>query len=179
VFTPVDLSLGAGELLLVVGANGSGKTTLLRLLSGLLDPAGDGRIDRQEPVCYVGHSAGIKDDLSVAENLALMAAMATDQAVDVNAVAARLGLGGLERRAVRTLSAGQRRRCALGRLLVQPAPLWLLDEPYANLDVDGLALIDTLIAEHLAGGGAVAMATHGAHRPPVEPRQTLTLGAAP
>ena len=164
VFRPLGFTLRAGELLVITGANGSGKTTLLRLLAGLLRPDG-GTLQREVPACYLGHLLAIKDDLDVRENLRFMAAFAGHGGVDEQALLARLGLARVASQPARALSAGQRKRCALGRLLVTDAPLWLLDEPYANLDREGHGLLDGLLAEHLRGGGACVLATHGAHRP--------------
>ena len=163
VFRPLGFTLGAGELLVVTGANGSGKTTLLRLLAGLLLPDG-GTLRRDAPACYLGHLLAIKDDLDVRENLRFMADF-TGADRDPGQLLARLGLVRVATQPARSLSAGQRKRCALGRLLVSDAPLWLLDEPYANLDRAGHALLDGLLADHLASGGACVLATHGEHRP--------------
>lgn len=164
VFQPLGFTLGAGELLVVTGANGSGKTTLLRLLAGLLQPDG-GSLRREVPACYLGHLLAIKDDLDVRENLRFMAAFAGAAGTGVDELLARLGLARVARQPARSLSAGQRKRCALGRLLLSDAPLWLLDEPYANLDRAGHVLLDGLLTAHLQAGGACVLATHGEHRP--------------
>lgn len=170
VFAPVDLDVRAGELWLMTGVNGAGKTTLIRLLAGLVRPSA-GEVRREvDRMAYLGHQLGLKDDLSVAENLAFARSLgggrsAIDDAID------RVGLAGARHQAARTLSAGQRKRCALARLLLVPAPLWLLDEPYANLDADGVSLVDALLTQQLAGGGACVMSTHGALRPPDLPFQ--------
>lgn len=164
VFEPVSLSVNAGSLLLLTGANGSGKTTLLRLLAGLLRPS-QGEVHRTTPCVYVGHQLGIKDDLTVGENLAFMAGLAGHALDGPDTALRRVGIPRLAGREVRTLSAGQRKRCALARLLVAPAPLWLLDEPYSNLDGEGAAALDGLLAGHLANGGAAVLCTHGSLRP--------------
>jgi heme exporter protein A len=166
VFAPVDLTVGAGELWLITGANGAGKTTLIRLLAGLLRPSG-GAVDvTARHVAYLGHQLGIKEDLTVEENLRFHAALGGGGGVSVDTSIHTVGLDLARFQAVRTLSAGQRKRCALARLLLCPAELWLLDEPYANLDGDGVALVDRLLAEQVSGGGACIMSTHGALRPP-------------
>ena len=165
VFRPVSFELGAGQLLLVTGANGCGKTTLIRVLAGVLHPS-DGRLDNgARGMAYVGHYLAIKDDLSVLENLRFMRDfMGTSDRAVVDVVY-RMGLGRVAEQLARTLSAGQRKRCALSRLLLSDNELWLLDEPYSNLDTQGVELVDELLREHLEAGGACVLATHGAHRP--------------
>ncbi len=176
VFAPVDLDVAGGELWLLTGPNGAGKTTLIRLLAGLLRPT-SGTVSRAPgPVAFLGHQLGLKDDLTVAENLAFHQALTGAEAPVESAIAA-VGLEGARNQAARTLSAGQRKRCALARLLLAPAPLWLLDEPYANLDAEGVALVDRLLAEQLDRGGACVMSTHGALRPPELPWRELAIEA--
>ena len=181
VFRPVDFRVESGELLLVTGANGSGKTTLLRLLAGVLAPSSGTLEIRARRIVHVGHLLAVKDDLSVTENLRFMRAFMGAGAVSVGEAVRRIGLTRVASQLARTLSAGQRKRCALARLLLNPADLWLLDEPYASLDTDGCARVDELLHGHLAQGGACVMATHGHHRPQV-PRLTelqLESGAVP
>lgn len=180
VFRPVDFCVESGELLLVTGANGSGKTTLLRVLAGVLAP-GSGLLEiRARRKVHVGHQLAVKDDLTVIENLRFMRAFMGSGAVSVDEAVERIGLKRVASQLARTLSAGQRKRCALARLLLNPAELWLLDEPYASLDADGCARVDELLQQHLADGGACVMATHGSHRPQVPRLQPLQLesGAA-
>jgi len=166
VFAPVDLAVRAGELWLVTGANGSGKTTLIRLLAGLLRPS-EGRVERSvERLAYLGHQLGLKDDLTVEENLTFSQALGGGGGTDRDTAIVQVGLDRARHQAARTLSAGQRKRCALARLLLSPSPLWLLDEPYANLDADGVGLVDALLEQQLREGGACVMTTHGALRPP-------------
>ncbi len=136
VFAPLDFKLHAGELALIEGDNGSGKTTLLRMLAGLLH-VGAGELRwRGEP-------------------------LRRDACTDAAAVLADIGLAGYEDEPVRRLSAGQKKRAALARLLLLPATLWLLDEPYANLDRSGIARVNRLLETHTAGGGAALVTSHG------------------
>ena len=165
VFKPVSFDLGAGELLLITGSNGCGKTTLIRVLAGILYPS-SGSFDRHAAnTAYDGHSLAIKDDLSVVENLRVVRGFMGTSTRSVTDVIEEVGLARVAAQQARTLSAGQRKRCALARLLLSQAELWLLDEPYSNLDINGIALVDRLLREHLGHGGAVVLATHGAHRP--------------
>ena len=171
VFAPLDFRLHAGELALVEGDNGSGKTTLLRLLAGLLH-ASEGRLQwRGEPwrrdVCageilFLGHHLGQKLELSPRENLAFAAGLhGRRDGVSPAAVLEEVGLAGYEDEPVRRLSAGQKKRAALARLLLLPATLWLLDEPYANLDRIGIALVNELLEGHTDAGGAAMVTSHG------------------
>jgi heme exporter protein A len=174
-FEGLSFTLSAGELLQVQGANGSGKTTLLRTLCGFVQPvAGDIRWQGQNvrdmdedyyaDVIYLGHLNAIKDELSALENLHISAALAGCAVTQQQAIAAlrRMGLRGRETLAVKVLSQGQRRRVALARLLVSNAPLWILDEPLAALDVGAVGLMQELIGEHLAKQGMVIFTTHQA-----------------
>jgi heme exporter protein A len=165
VFQPVSFDLEASGLLLVTGANGCGKTTLIRVLAGILHPS-DGTIaNRAWGMAYVGHYLAIKDDLSVVENLRFTRDFTGTSERRVSDVISEVGLGRVAEQLARTLSAGQRKRCALARLLLSENELWLLDEPYSNLDNEGVALVDRILTSHLEGGGACVLATHGAHRP--------------
>ena len=187
VFGPLDFRLAPGEALLVLGGNGAGKTTLLRVLAGLLQAsAGEvelsGRpVDRQHLArgsAYLGHLHGHKADLGALENLAVSQAIQGGGGPGIEAALAEVGLAGHEDTPARRLSAGQNKRLALARLRLQGAPLWLLDEPYANLDLDGIALVNRLIQGHVAEGGSVLLTTHGAYAAPPVPVRTLTLAAA-
>ncbi|HEU4431912.1 MAG TPA: cytochrome c biogenesis heme-transporting ATPase CcmA [Pyrinomonadaceae bacterium] len=172
-FSGLDLSLAAGTYLQVTGPNGSGKTSLLRILCGLLAPA-EGEIKWQgenirslaedyfTSVTYLGHRHGVKDELSAIENLRISNALngitvSKERAAEV---LARMGLAGRESLPARLLSEGQRRRVALARLLTCSTKLWLLDEVMTSLDKRAVALIRSLIEEHLAGGGIAIVATH-------------------
>ena len=172
VFGPLDFGLGEGEVVLIEGDNGSGKTTLLRVLAGLLH-ADEGELRwRGEPwhrdahlgdVLFLGHHLGLKSDLSARENLAVAAGLYGRRQGMYAADALReIGLAGYEDEPVRRLSAGQKKRAALVRLLLLPATLWLLDEPYANLDRAGIELVNGLLARHAARGGAALVTSHGA-----------------
>ena len=128
---------------------------------------------------YLGHLPGHKAELGALENLAFHRALRGDgAAVDLAQALAAVGLAGHEDTPARRLSAGQNKRLALARLGLQSAPLWLLDEPYANLDLDGIALVNRLIQGHLATGGAALLTTHGAYAAPPVPVRTLTLAPA-
>ena len=185
VFGPLDFVLPAGEALLVLGGNGAGKTTLLRVLAGLL-PADAGEVrlagrivDRDHLArgsAYLGHLPGHKAELATLENLEFARALAgAPSSLDLEQALAEVGLAGYEDSPARRLSAGQNKRLGLARLRLQSAPLWLLDEPYANLDLDGIALVNRLIQAHLATGGAVLLTTHGAYAAPPVPVRTLEL----
>jgi len=182
VFGPLDFHVDTGEALLVQGDNGAGKTTLLRVLAGLLRPSA-GRVDidgraastaeRARFVAYLGHLPAMKPDLDTLHNLHFLCGLHGRRARQMpgNALAV-VGLAGHEDTLVRHLSAGQKRRLALARMWLSPAPLWLLDEPYANLDLEGINLVNRMISAHLRGGGAALVTTHGAYAaPPVRTRQ--------
>jgi heme exporter protein A len=165
VFQPVTFDLEAGKLLLVTGANGCGKTTLIRVLAGILHPSSGKLVNQASGMAYVGHYLAIKDDLSVIENLRFMRDFMGTSTRDVDEVIREVGLGRVAEQLARTLSAGQRKRCALARLLLTENELWLLDEPYSNLDQEGVELVDGMLGRHLDAGGGCILATHGAHRP--------------
>lgn len=174
VFGPLDFSLDRGETLLVEGDNGSGKTTLLRVLAGMLPPgAGEIRFDgnpvsrdsRNGRVLLLGHRPGMNPSLSARENLHFLAGLYGCRA-DSSATSAmqRVGIAGWIDEPLHTLSAGQKKRVGLARLLLLAGDIWLLDEPYANLDRHGIDLVNALIAEHCGQGGAALVTSHGAVR---------------
>ena len=181
IFGPLDFVLHAGEVVLMEGDNGAGKTTLLRVLAGLLR-ADAGRVDiagheadhrtRSRHVAYLGHLPAFKADLSAEQNLRFLCGLhGARPGRGIADALARVGLAGHDDALARQLSAGQKKRLSLARLWLSPAPLWLLDEPYANLDLDGIALVNALVGEHLADGGATLVTTHGAYAaPPVRTR---------
>ncbi len=158
-FRSISLSVRPGEALLLRGANGAGKTTLLRILAGLTR-AETGEVTRAAAHHWVGHREGLKPTETPRTHLKLWA-QAWGARAGIDPVLTRMGLARPADVAGRDLSAGQRRRTALARLLLEDRPVWLLDEPYTALDADGRALIDALIVEHRAKGGAVIAALHG------------------
>ncbi len=161
VFEPVSAQLDAGETLMVTGANGCGKTTLIRIIAGLLDASSGVMQMPQRTIAYVGHYLGLKDTLTVRENLEFYARFTSrEDERDIDADLERMQIRTNADQPARSLSAGQRKRCALTRLLFQPAALWLMDEPYANLDADGLSLVDGLLREHKARGGMAVVVSH-------------------
>ncbi len=189
VFGPLDFSVDAGEALLVRGDNGAGKTTLLRVLAGLLR-ADDGVVEiggataghdgRAHLAAYLGHLPALKADLTALENLRFLCGLhGQRQGRGLEAALETVGLTGYDDALARTLSAGQKKRLSLARLWLSPAQLWLLDEPYANLDLDGIELVNRLVQAHLAEGGAALVTTHGAYAaPPVRTRELVLSRAA-
>ncbi|OAN77119.1 heme ABC exporter, ATP-binding protein CcmA [Jannaschia sp. EhC01] len=158
VLAGVSFSLTRGEALILRGPNGAGKTTLLRTLAGLTPPIA-GTIDHAEgAIAYAAHADGLKAQLSVAENLAFWASIfGTDTiapAIDAFALAP------LADRPAGELSAGQKRRLSLARLLVTDRPIWALDEPTVSLDTENTARFAAAVEAHLRGGGAAIIATH-------------------
>jgi heme exporter protein A len=174
--------------LLVEGDNGSGKTTLLRVLAGLLQPTGGtvriGGVpgDREavaRHVALLGHQLGHKGELTALENLHFAMGLFGRRAdADPEAALDEVGLAGYEDQPARAMSAGQRKRLALARLRLLPAPLWLLDEPFANLDLEGIALVNRLVERHLADGGGALITSHGAYATGAYRTRLLRLGAA-
>jgi len=174
VFGGLGFAADAGDALVLTGPNGSGKSSLLRLMAGLARPAAgrilwDGRPIADDPEAhaarlrFLGHLDAVKPALTVAENLAVWQRLASVPAgVPGGAAAAldRFGLGPLAGTPARFLSAGQRRRLALARVVAVPAPLWLLDEPTVALDAAAVAAVEAAIAAHRAAGGVVAVSTN-------------------
>lgn len=172
-FSGLDLSVSPGTFVQLTGPNGSGKTSLLRILCGLLTPAeGEVKWDGANirslgeeyftAVTYLGHRHGVKDEFSAVENLRVSNAL---NGINVNtelayAALAHMGLAGRETLPARLLSEGQRRRVNLARLLVCQTRLWLLDEVMTSLDKGAIALVRSLIENHLTNGGIAIVATH-------------------
>ena len=173
----VDLQVRAGEILALTGRNGSGKTTILRLLATLLRPSrGTVRVFGRDAVAdpdfvrqrlgFLAHNPGLYDDLTASENL-LFAQRMNGLPVSTSGRAAvldRVGLSESSEERVRGFSAGMRRRLALGRVLLRPPLLLLLDEPYASFDSDGIVLVNEVARETAARGGSVIIATHDLDR---------------
>lgn len=168
VFAGLDFSAVSGEAVAVVGRNGSGKTSLLRLIAGLLVPAGgtialeggDAELTLSEHCHYLGHRDALKPALSVAENLTFWADFLGGERFDAAESLATVGLDHAAHLPAAFLSAGQRRRLSLARLLTVRRPVWLLDEPTAALDVAGQDMFGGLMREHLSRGGLIIAATH-------------------
>ena len=175
VFEPVSFSLSGGDLLVLTGDNGSGKTTLIRMLAGILKPS-EGSLDGSgESSIYIGHQLAVKDDLTVKENIDFYRVFLGGETSSTHQAITELGLDRVRNQAARTLSAGQRKRCALSRLVLSSAPIWYLDEPHSNLDQDGIELLDSLLISHLSDGGACVMSSHGKRRPAYQPCNELNL----
>jgi len=160
-FSDLGFSLAPGGLLRVRGANGSGKTTLLRTLAGLSRPAaGEVRLNGMA-FLFIGHAPGIKDELTVLENLEFSASLAGLKDFDGRKALGQFGIERLADLPGRFLSQGQRRRAALARLALSAGvPLWLLDEPFAALDAEGIAQLSALCSAHLTTGGMVVLTSH-------------------
>ena len=173
IFGPLDFSLHAGDVVLMEGDNGSGKTTLLKVLSGLLEATSGEVLLHGAPltlaklshqVALLGHLLGLKLELSALENLRFATGLGGIRAgLTPQLALASVGLEGYEDQPLRMLSAGQRKRVALARLLLVPAALWLLDEPYANLDREGIELVNRILDNHARRGGAALITSHGAY----------------
>ena len=184
VFTGLDFQIETGGALVLVGPNGSGKSSLLRVMAGLTRPATGAlewngadvstRKDAQRArLHYVGHADAVKPALSVLENVHFWATLLSGPGNESRVASRRrteraldeIGIGHLADVPGRFLSAGQRRRVSLARIIAAPAPLWLLDEPRTALDADATGRLDTLIAEHRGAGGIVVMSLHAGEKP--------------
>jgi heme exporter protein A len=153
----VDLDLRAGQAIILRGPNGAGKTTLLRVLAGLQPPLRGQVHADEDDIAYAAHLDGVKATLSVQENLQFWAHVFC---TSLDGVFEKLDLQGLEHRAAGTLSAGQKRRLGLARMLVTGRRIWIMDEPTVSLDAASVGLFETMVQAHLQNGGATIMATH-------------------
>lgn len=172
-FRGVNLAVRPGQAVWLRGRNGRGKTSLLRLAAGLAVPESGTILWHDTPVrdapnyagrrVFVGHANALKDDLTVTESLTFLAQLheRPGDASSIRAALERVGMGSRRDAVVRTLSQGQRRRAALARLALESEPaIWILDEPYDALDVDGVQVVNELLREHLARGGSVLLTSH-------------------
>jgi len=168
----VSLALSPGELLQVAGPNGTGKTTLLRVACGLLRPE-QGRVawcgspiagirpQFQCALVYAAHEPALKGDLTPLENLRYLVGLKRSvRTAELEAALERTGVAACAQLPVRVLSAGQRRRVALARVLAMRSPLWMLDEPFTNLDAAGSALVTDLLREHVGAAGMALVVAH-------------------
>lgn len=186
-FAPLTLMLERGHWAHLQGANGAGKTTLLRTVCGLTSPAGgevrwcgqpiaQSREAYQAQLLYLGHALALKADLSAHENLLLDARLrghpvSADSALEA---LAHMGLGARAHLPLRVLSQGQQRRAALARLVISPAQLWVLDEPWVALDADSAASLSRLLDQHVQQGGSLLFTSHQA-APLISPGQVVRL----
>ena len=168
-FEGLSFELSAGQVLLLEGKNGSGKTSLLRILCGFRE-ADAGQVkwcgdaindaDYYVDMAYVGHLDGVKKELTVLENLRVSLALGQAGQYSIQKALAKVHLDDFDDALVQTLSAGQKRRLSLARLLITKNRLWILDEPFTSLDKAGIALIEALMIEHCANGGMIVLTSH-------------------
>jgi len=168
----MSFSVKSGQMLFVEGSNGSGKTTLLRLLSGLMEAdegqvswngkrIEDERIEYNQQLTYLGHSTGVKAELSTLENINFFSALSgLPQKENAQTAIEWVGLKGYEDNPGRHLSYGQQRRIALTRLLMEPSQLWILDEPFAGLDKKMIGALESRFKEHVHNGGLLVLTSH-------------------
>jgi len=169
IFAGLDFEVTAGQALAVTGINGAGKSSLLRLIAGLLPVAGgavtleggEADLTLPEQAHYLGHRDALKPALTVLENLDFWRDFLGGQAIDGLAALETVGLGHAAHLPAAFLSAGQRRRLSIARLIAVNRPVWLLDEPTSALDTSGQAMIASLMEAHLRSGGIILAATHG------------------
>jgi heme exporter protein A len=169
VFSGLGFAVAAGAALVVLGPNGVGKSSLLRLVAGLVRPAGgtltlegrDPELTIPEQAHYLGHQDALKPSLTVRENLRFWAQVLGGGEAATEPALTTVGLGAIAGLPAGYLSAGQRRRLSIARLIAVKRPIWLLDEPTTALDAAAQAVLATLMGEHLAGGGLILAAAHG------------------
>ena len=168
-FEGLSFAISAGQVLLLEGKNGSGKTSLLRIMCGFREPDvgelswnGDDLSDSSyfADLAYVGHLEGVKKELTVYENLKVALALGQSGSYSIMEALSRVNLEDFADVLVAALSAGQKRRLSLARLLITKNILWILDEPFTSLDRQGIALIETLMSEHCAKGGMIVLTSH-------------------
>ena len=167
-FDDLNFEVQAEQVLLLEGKNGSGKTSLLRILCGFREPdAGEifwcgQAIDNQyyAQMMYVGHQDGVKYELTVRENLLMTLALGVPGKCSIEQALEKVHLQGYDDVLVQSLSAGQKRRLSLARLLITDNKLWILDEPFTSLDKYGITIVETLMEEHVAHGGLIVMTSH-------------------
>jgi heme exporter protein A len=184
VFAGLSFAVASGEVLTVTGRNGAGKSSLLRTIVGLVRLAqgtlslegGDPELTIAEQAHYLGHQDALKPSLTVAENLRFWAGFLGAPAVDIHPALNAVGLDELADLPAAYLSAGQRRRLSIARLLAVKRPIWLLDEPTSTLDASAQERLAGLMQTHLTEGGLILAATHGANG--LETARELRLGEA-
>ena len=172
-FRGINFTLNPGEIIHVHGENGVGKSSLLRILCGLLQPVEgeifwQGQLTASNPIQfksdmgYLGHKLGLKEPLTVAENIKIFIdSKKFDGAGEIiDDVLTRMGIKHLKNHLCDTLSAGQKQRVALARLLAKKCTLWLLDEPFNSIDVGGIEVLENVIGEHIQSGGMVVLTSH-------------------
>jgi heme exporter protein A len=171
-FTELSFELNNGDLLQIEGRNGSGKTSLLRILCGLSNAECGKVLWNQQDIeqdynaywqhlAYIGHAAGVKQELTALENLRLARALGHyPTAMSLELAIEQVGLYGFEEAPVRSLSAGQQRRVALARLLINDAQLWILDEPFTALDKKAIKSMEYLLEAHAQRGGLAIVTSH-------------------
>ena len=167
-FENLSFVVEASQVLLLEGQNGSGKTSLLRILCGFREPdAGEiywcGQVlDNQyyAQMMYVGHQDGVKNELTVRENLLMSLALGSASQLSIEQALGKVYLHGFDDMLVQSLSAGQKRRLSLARLLITDNKLWILDEPFTSLDKQGIVVVEALMVEHVTQGGLIVLTSH-------------------